>query len=104
MRQNAWAGTGALKYDAARGGYQTNVTEAQLRDAPAFSDDSWSDRNWETRTHTHYNVRPIGERYRHSRQRLAQFGLAHAVLGWRAGVLGGLGLRAECEARFHHVL
>lgn len=49
---------GALKYDATQGGYRTNVTEAQLRDAPAFSDDSWSDRNWETRTHTHYNVPP----------------------------------------------
>ena len=21
-------------------------------------DDSWTDRNWETKTHTHYNVRP----------------------------------------------
>jgi hypothetical protein len=34
------------------------VTEAQLRDAPAFSDDSWTDRNWEQQTHTHYNVAP----------------------------------------------
>jgi hypothetical protein len=36
----------------------TGITEAQLKDAPAFSDDSWSDRNWEAQTHQHYNVRP----------------------------------------------
>ena len=34
------------------------ITEQQLKDAPAFSDDSWSDRNWEAQTHQHYNVRP----------------------------------------------
>ena len=48
-----WA---ALKYDTSLGGYRTGITEQQLRDAPAFSDDSWSDRNWETQTHRHYNV------------------------------------------------
>ena len=47
-----------LKYNPKLAGYETNVTEAQLRDAPAFSDDSWTDRSWETRTHSHYNVRP----------------------------------------------
>jgi hypothetical protein len=47
-----------LKYNPKLAGYETNVTEALLRDAPAFSDDSWSDRNWETRTHSHYQVRP----------------------------------------------
>ena len=41
-----WA---ALKYDTSSSGYRTNVTEAQLKDAPQFSDDSWADRNWETR-------------------------------------------------------
>ncbi len=46
----------ALKYDTALGGYRTGITEQQLKDAPAFSDDSWSDRNWETRTHQHYGV------------------------------------------------
>lgn len=30
--------------------------EAQLKDAPAFSDDSWGDREWETRTHQHYGA------------------------------------------------
>jgi hypothetical protein len=48
-----WA---ALKYDTSLGGYRTGVTEQQLKDAPAFSDDSWSDRNWETRVHQHYGV------------------------------------------------
>src|SRR6187200_1135724 len=37
-----WA---ALKYDTNLGGYRTGITERQLRDAPAFSDDSWEDRD-----------------------------------------------------------
>jgi hypothetical protein len=49
---------GALKYDTGVDGYVTNITEAQLRDAPAFSDDSWDDRNWEKSVYTHYNVPP----------------------------------------------
>ena len=50
-----WA---ALKYSTKLNGYQTAVTEAQLRDAPAFSDDSWENRDWESRTHSHYNIQP----------------------------------------------
>ncbi len=46
----------ALKYDREVGGYRTGITEAQLRNAPEFSDDSWSDRAWETRTHQHYGA------------------------------------------------
>jgi hypothetical protein len=49
---------GALKYNTTLNGFETSVTEAQLKDAPAFSDDSWTDRNWESKTHTYYNVRP----------------------------------------------
>lgn len=49
---------GALSYDASLGGYRTNVTENQLKDAPQFSDDSWEDRNWETSVHSYYNVPP----------------------------------------------
>jgi hypothetical protein len=49
---------GALKYNTKLNGFETGVTEAQLKDAPAFSDDSWTDRNWETKTHTYYKVRP----------------------------------------------
>ena len=35
----------ALKYDTALQGYRTGITESQLKDAPAFSDDSWMDRD-----------------------------------------------------------
>jgi hypothetical protein len=48
-----WA---ALKYDTSIGGYRTGITQKQLQDAPQFSDDSWGSRDWETRTHQHYNV------------------------------------------------
>src|ERR1700752_3913853 len=37
-----WA---ALKYDPILGGYITGITEEKLKDAPAFSDDAWSDRS-----------------------------------------------------------
>lgn len=50
-----WA---ALKYDPKLGGYITGITEEKLKDAPAFSDDAWSDRNWEAQVHKHYNARP----------------------------------------------
>jgi sporulation protein YlmC with PRC-barrel domain len=49
---------GALTYDEKLGGYSTNISEQQLKDAPEFSDDSWTSRDWEARVHTHYNVRP----------------------------------------------
>ena len=47
---------GALSYDKSLGGFRTNITEGQLRDAPEFSDDSWQDRDWETRTHRQYGA------------------------------------------------
>jgi hypothetical protein len=50
-----WA---ALKYDEALGGYRTGITQEQLENAPAFSDGSWSDRNWEAMTHRHYGASP----------------------------------------------
>jgi hypothetical protein len=34
----------------------TNVSEEQLRDAPEFSDDSWANRDWETRMHKHHGA------------------------------------------------
>jgi hypothetical protein len=49
---------GALKYDTNLNGYVTGITEQQLKDAPAFSDDSWTDRNWEAQTYKHYEVMP----------------------------------------------
>lgn len=46
----------SLKYDTSLDGYVTGITEQQLRDAPAFSDDSWTDRTWETTVHKNYNA------------------------------------------------
>lgn len=48
----------ALRYDPGLGGYVTSVSEKELRDAPQFSDDSWSDRKWESQVHQHYRARP----------------------------------------------
>jgi hypothetical protein len=45
---------GALKYDTSLGGFRTNISEKQLKDALEFSDDTWGDRDWEARTHKHY--------------------------------------------------
>jgi len=49
----------ALNYDVSLGGYRTSVTEQQLQDAPAFSDDSWVDREWERRVQQHYGTTMI---------------------------------------------
>jgi hypothetical protein len=48
----------ALKYDTTLGGFRTSITEQQLKDAPEFSDDSWTgrDRDWEQRTHDNYRA------------------------------------------------
>ncbi|ATQ66994.1 MULTISPECIES: PRC-barrel domain-containing protein [Methylosinus] len=48
----------SLTYDRERGAFVADVTEQQLHDAPEFSDDSWSDREWERRVHEHYHARP----------------------------------------------
>jgi PRC-barrel domain len=48
----------SLRYDKGVEGFVTNISEAQLRDAPAFSDDSWQDRNWEDSVHRHYDAQP----------------------------------------------
>jgi hypothetical protein len=48
----------ALKYNTQLNGYVTEIIEGQLKDAPAFSEDSWSDRNWEAQTYKHYKVSP----------------------------------------------
>jgi hypothetical protein len=53
----------ALKYDPGVGGYRAGITEQQLKDAPAFSDDSLQDRDWETRTHQHYGARFYWSRF-----------------------------------------
>lgn len=51
----------ALRYDTGLGGYVTNVSEQELKDSPQFSDDSWNDRDWESRVHQHYRARPYWE-------------------------------------------
>ena len=48
----------ALKYDTSLGGYVSNITEQQLQDAPEFSDDSWTNRDWESDWHEHFGARP----------------------------------------------
>src|SRR3981189_748956 len=48
-----------LTYDTSLGGYRTDITESQLRGAPAFSRDQnwdWSDRNREHELHDHFRA------------------------------------------------
>jgi hypothetical protein len=48
-----------LTYDTGLGGYRTDITEDQLRGAPAFSRDpncDWSDRNRERELHDYYRA------------------------------------------------
>ena len=48
-----------LTYDTSLGGYRTDITEEQLRRAPAFSRDrkfDWSDRAREKELHDHYRA------------------------------------------------
>ena len=50
-----------LTYDTSLGGYRTDITEQQLRAAPAFSRDrsfDWNDRAREEELHQYYGVRP----------------------------------------------
>jgi PRC-barrel domain len=46
----------ALKYDIDLAGYVTGIAEQQLRDAPAFSGESWGDRSAAAAVHKHYGV------------------------------------------------
>src|ERR671927_1533302 len=49
-----------LTYDTNLGGYRTDITEAQLRNAPAFSksrDYDWTDRTREQELHDYYGAR-----------------------------------------------
>lgn len=47
---------GALKYDVNLGGYVTGITQQQLSDAPAFSNEAWGDRSVEAAVHKHYGA------------------------------------------------
>jgi hypothetical protein len=53
-----------LTYDTSLEGFRTDITEHQLRGAPAYSRDrnyDWSDRNRERELHSHYGARPYWE-------------------------------------------
>jgi len=51
----------SIKYDQDQEGFVADISEAQLKDAPDFSDESWSDRDWEARWHQHFQTRPYWE-------------------------------------------
>jgi hypothetical protein len=51
----------AFKYDTNLGGYVTDVTGEQLENAPEYSEQSWTDRDWEARLHQHFGSRPYWE-------------------------------------------
>jgi len=46
----------AISYDPDLEGFKTSISEAQLKDAPQFTDDRWGDREWEARLHDHYGA------------------------------------------------
>lgn len=51
-----------LTYNEALDGYEVDITEERLRDAPSYSGDDdefdWSNREWGTKVHDHYDARP----------------------------------------------
>ncbi len=51
----------ALKYDKQQERYVTDVTQHLVEQAPEYDENSWMDRDWETRVHQHYHARPYWE-------------------------------------------
>lgn len=49
---------GRLNFDAARGGYTTDIARADLEGAPVPDEDWSTDREWQKRSHDHYRVHP----------------------------------------------
>lgn len=47
-----------LRYEPAKNGYVTDITEDQLKGAPERRDNWYADRDWENRTHDYYGVAP----------------------------------------------
>jgi hypothetical protein len=50
-----------LDYDTRMGGYVVDLDKDKLRAAPSFTRDQtpdWSNRDWDTRVHDYYGVRP----------------------------------------------
>lgn len=48
---------GKLSYDNNLDGYIADVTEEQVKNAPDYDEDSFKNRDWETKTHDHYQTR-----------------------------------------------
>lgn len=49
---------GKLSYDVSKGGFVTDLTEAQVTGAPQRTDNWMQDRGWEERTYQHYGIAP----------------------------------------------
>ena len=52
---------GKLTYDTGLGGYRTDITEGELRQAPGFAsgeEHDWSDRDREEELHDYYRIPP----------------------------------------------
>ena len=52
---------GKLAYDTSLGGYRTDITEGELRQAPGFAsgeEHDWSDRDREEELHDYYRIPP----------------------------------------------
>ena len=50
-----------LDYDTGMGGYVVDLDQEKLRGAPSFTRDEapdWGNRDWDTRVHDYYGVRP----------------------------------------------
>jgi hypothetical protein len=45
-----------LRFDREVNGFRTDITAQQLRDAPDFSDNGYSDRNWDKKVHAYYDT------------------------------------------------
>lgn len=45
-----------LRYDTAVDGFVTDITEQQVKTAPAATETSYADRDWEQRSHDHYQA------------------------------------------------
>ncbi|WP_046865891.1 PRC-barrel domain-containing protein [Microvirga massiliensis] len=51
---------GKLAYDTQLGGYRTDITESELKQAPSFAphEHDWSDRDREEQLHDYYRIPP----------------------------------------------
>ncbi|PVA08525.1 photosystem reaction center subunit H [Pelagivirga sediminicola] len=47
---------GKLRYDTQMGGFVTDITEQEVKGAPAATDNWFGNREWEQRAHDHYGA------------------------------------------------